>query len=205
MSSWAWTTCSPTPRRRWAIPLGYSPWNEEEEGETSQRIVRIHHDWANMPGTLITADDMALIEPDLLERDDFSLGERQGAWGQAEEIHQESRKNGSPRPGQTGAYMVSGKMGGNKSPWIVTELLEEHLAVMRWSERAGCEWPAAEPYAPLDFDEFIPGNETKVYRVCGEGINIELWLGEGRSHAPGYGDVFTNALIDWLLAQELVP
>ena len=196
------------PRRRWAIPLGYFPVERRGGGETSQRIVRVHHDWANMPGTLITADDMALMEPDLLERDDFSLGERQEVWGQAEEIHQESRENGSPRPGQTGACMVSGKMGGNKPHWIVTELLEGHLAVMRWSERAGCEWPAAEPYAALDFHEFIPGNETKVYRVgsgCGEGINVDLWLGEGSSHALGYGDVFTNALIDWLLAQELVP
>ncbi len=78
--------------------------------------------------------------------------------------------------------------------------------VRRWGERAGCEWPAApQPYATLDLDEFVPGAETEAYRLesgCADGINIELWMGEGSGHTPGYGDAFADALLDWLLAQE---
>ncbi len=83
-----------------------------------------------------------------------------------------------------------------------------------WGERAGCHWPEDEdgdalrpgqPYATLDLDEYVPGAETQAYRLesgCTDGISIELWVGEGGSHGPGYGDAFTDALLDWLLAQE---
>ena len=79
---------------------------------------------------------------------------------------------------------------------------------MRWSDRAGCEWPEhPQPYATLDLDQYVPGPETQAFRLesgCADGINIELWMGEGSSHSPGYGDAFANALVDWLLSQELV-
>ena len=78
--------------------------------------------------------------------------------------------------------------------------------VRRWGERAGCDGPIApEPYVTLDLDAYVPGAETRAYRLesgCADGISIELWAGEGSSHGPGYGDAFTDALLDWLLAQK---
>ena len=78
--------------------------------------------------------------------------------------------------------------------------------VMRWSQRAVCEWPEhPQPYATLDLDQYVAGSETQAFRLesgCADGINIELWVGEGSSHSPGYGDAFANALLGWLLSQE---
>ncbi len=78
--------------------------------------------------------------------------------------------------------------------------------VMRWGERAGCDWPEEpEPYAALDLDGYVPGAETQAYRLesgCDEGINVELWVGKGSGHTPGYGDAFLDALVEWLLAQK---
>lgn len=78
--------------------------------------------------------------------------------------------------------------------------------VTRWSRRASCEWPEdADPYATLDLDQYVPGPETHAYRLdpaCADGINIELWTGQGSSHAPGYGEAFADALVEWLLSQE---
>ena len=78
--------------------------------------------------------------------------------------------------------------------------------VMRWSQRAGCDWPAhAEAYASLDLDQYVPGAETGAFRLetgCTVGITIELWMGVGSGHAPGYGDAFVDALVGWLLSQE---
>ena len=78
--------------------------------------------------------------------------------------------------------------------------------VGRWAARAGCQWPEdPQPYASLDLDAFVPSAETQTYRLqsgCAEGITIELWSGEGSGHIPGYGAAFTDALLDWLLAQE---
>ena len=76
----------------------------------------------------------------------------------------------------------------------------------RWGKRAGCDWPEdPQPYTTLDLDAYVSGAETQAYRlesVCGDGISIEMWMGEGSSHGPGYGDAFTDALLDWLLAQQ---
>ena len=81
-----------------------------------------------------------------------------------------------------------------------------HDMVTRWSRRAGCDWPEnPRPYASLDLDQYVPGSETQAFRLesgCAEGVTIELWMGEGSSHAPGYGDTFVDALLDWLLSQE---
>ena len=78
--------------------------------------------------------------------------------------------------------------------------------VMRWSQRAGCDWPESpEPYATLDFDQYVPDSETRAFRLesgCAEGITIELWMGMGSCHLPGYGEPFVDALLDWLLSQE---
>ena len=78
--------------------------------------------------------------------------------------------------------------------------------VTRWSRRAGCHWPEdLRPYGTLDLDQYVPGSETQAFRLesgCAEGITIELWMGEGSSHAPDYGDAFVDALLDWLLSQE---
>ena len=78
--------------------------------------------------------------------------------------------------------------------------------VKRWSRRAGCEWPEdAQPHAALDLDQHVAGSETQVFRAeagCAEGIAVELWMGRGSSHSPGYGDAFVDALIDWLLSQD---
>ena len=76
----------------------------------------------------------------------------------------------------------------------------------RWSRRAGCEWPEQpQPYATLDLDRQVAGTETTAFRLesgCAEGVQIEIWMSVGSSHAPGYGDAFVDALIDWLLSQE---
>ena len=78
--------------------------------------------------------------------------------------------------------------------------------VARWSRRARCDWPEhPEPYATLDFDQYVQGPETQAFRLeadCAEGIAVELWMSVGSSHAPGYGDAFVDALVDWLLSQE---
>lgn len=76
----------------------------------------------------------------------------------------------------------------------------------RWSRRAGCKWPDnPQPYAALDFDREVLGSETQAFRLesgCAEGIDIELWMGVGSSHAPDYDDAFVDALLGWLLSQE---
>ena len=78
--------------------------------------------------------------------------------------------------------------------------------VTRWSDIAGCDWPEdPQPYATLDLDRYVAGPETQAFRLgagCAEGISIELWVGEGSSHAPGYGEAFMDALLGWLLSQE---
>ncbi len=78
--------------------------------------------------------------------------------------------------------------------------------VARWSRRAGCDWPEhPQPYATLDLDQHVPGPETQAFRAgpgCAGGIDIELWMGAGSGHSPGYGDAFVDALIGWLLSQE---
>ena len=78
--------------------------------------------------------------------------------------------------------------------------------VTRWSRRAGCDWPEhPQPYGTLDLDQYVPGSETHAYRLesgCAEGINIELWIGQGSNHAPGYTEAFTDALLNWLLSQD---
>ena len=81
-----------------------------------------------------------------------------------------------------------------------------HEMVTRWSERAGCQWPEdLWPYAELDLDRYVQSAETQAFRLesgCSEGINIELWVGEGSGHAPAYGETFLDALVEWLLSQE---
>lgn len=78
--------------------------------------------------------------------------------------------------------------------------------VARYSQIAGCTWPAdPQPYAALDFDQSVPGAETQAFRLqegCAEGITIELWSSEGSGHAPVVGNAFVDALLAWLLAQE---
>ena len=78
--------------------------------------------------------------------------------------------------------------------------------VARWSRLAGCDWPAdPQPYATLDLDQYAPGAETQMYRAesgCAEGIDVQLWKGEGSGHAPDYGDAFVDALLDWMLSQR---
>ena len=77
---------------------------------------------------------------------------------------------------------------------------------MRWSQRAGCDWPEhPQPYATLDLDQYVQGAETQAFRLeagCADGVTIELWTGAGSGHAPGYGDAFVDALVGWLLSQE---
>ena len=76
----------------------------------------------------------------------------------------------------------------------------------RWSRRAGCDWPEQpHPYATLDLDQHVAGAETRAFRLesgCADGVEIELWMSVGSSHAPGYADAFVYALVDWLLSQE---
>ena len=77
--------------------------------------------------------------------------------------------------------------------------------VTRWSQRAGCDWTEhPQAYASFDLDQFVTGPETQALRLdsgCAEGINIELWMGEGSGHSPNYGDAFVDALVGWFLAQ----
>ena len=100
----------------------------------------------------------------------------------------DSREGGQKSGGETGFYVGAEDM------------------ARRWSERAGCEWPDdVQPYASFDIDEFVPGVEAKAFRPesgCADGINVELWVGEGSGHAPGLGEAFVDALLGWLLAQR---
>lgn len=76
--------------------------------------------------------------------------------------------------------------------------------VKRWGDRAGCAWPDdPQPYATMDLDEAVGGAETQAYRLggCAEGVSVELWVGDGSGHSPGYGDAFADALLSWLLAR----
>ena len=95
----------------------------------------------------------------------------------------------------------SAKGDGEPAFYVGAPEMEHH-----WGNRAGCDWPKhREPYSSVDFDEYVPGAETHLFRLesgCAEGISIELWTGEGSGHAPGYGDAFVDALLEWLLAQE---
>lgn len=78
--------------------------------------------------------------------------------------------------------------------------------VMRWSERAGCGWPAGtSSYASLDLDQFAQGAETQAFRlepVCKQGIEIELWIAGGSGHSMAFTDTFIDALLEWLLSQK---
>lgn len=81
-----------------------------------------------------------------------------------------------------------------------------HDMVARWSRRAGCDWAEhPQPSAAVDLDKFVPGPETEVFRLasgCAEGIDIQLWMGVGSGHSPGYDGDFVGALLDWLLSQN---
>lgn len=75
----------------------------------------------------------------------------------------------------------------------------------RWGERAGCDTNSQKQGQNLDLDASIEGEETFTYRFtegCAEGINVELWSSGEGGHSPAYGDAFTDALLDWLLAQK---
>ncbi|MYC36214.1 MAG: hypothetical protein F4X66_04795 [Chloroflexi bacterium] len=75
----------------------------------------------------------------------------------------------------------------------------------RWGARAGCNVQSVAYGLGVDLDDDIEGPETLTYAFpvgCAEGITVELWAGQGSTHGPGYGDAFTDALLDWLLAQE---
>ena len=71
--------------------------------------------------------------------------------------------------------------------------------VTLWSRRAGCDWPQdPQPYAELDLDRYVPGEETKLFRPesdCPAGITIELWRTDHSGHAPGYGPAFVDVLL----------
>ena len=57
----------------------------------------------------------------------------------------------------------------------------------------------------VDLDAYIEGPETLTYAFpegCAEGITVEMWSSDKGGHTPGYGDAFTDALLEWLLAQE---
>ena len=76
--------------------------------------------------------------------------------------------------------------------------------VRRWGDRAGCEWPDdPQPYATMDLDEAVAGAETHAYRLdgCTDGVAVELWVGDGSGHSPGYGDAFADSLLAWLLSR----
>ena len=74
----------------------YRPWEVVETAEDVDTNIQIFHDWHNLVGVEMTPDAIHQMEPDLLRRDDFSLWEREQAWGEAEEVHQASRESGSP-------------------------------------------------------------------------------------------------------------
>ena len=75
----------------------------------------------------------------------------------------------------------------------------------RWGERAGCNVQSVAYGLGVDLDDDIEGPETLTYAFpegCAEGIIVEMWSSDKGGHTPGYGDAFTDALLEWLLAQE---
>ena len=77
--------------------------------------------------------------------------------------------------------------------------------VRRWGQRAGCNVQSVAYGLGVDLDDDIEGPETLTYAFpegCAEGITVELWSSDEGGHAPAYGDAFTDALLDWLLAQQ---
>ena len=75
----------------------------------------------------------------------------------------------------------------------------------RWGERAGCNVQSVAYGLGVDLDDDIEGPETLTYAFpegCAEGITVEMWSSDEGGHTPGYGDAFTDALLDWLLAQQ---
>ena len=75
----------------------------------------------------------------------------------------------------------------------------------RWGERAGCNVQSVAYGLGVDLDDNVEGPETLAYAFpegCAEGITVELWSSNEGGHTPGYGDVFVDALLDWLLSQE---
>ena len=77
--------------------------------------------------------------------------------------------------------------------------------VRRWGQRAGCNVQSVAYGLGVDLDAYIEGPETLTYAFpegCAEGITVEMWSSDEGGHTPGYGDAFTDALLEWLLAQE---
>ena len=86
--------------------------------------------------------------------------------------------------------------------------------VLRWGSGHG---DALEPAGRLRLARIPParchprsgpiraGPRLQAFRLesgCAEGTTLELWMGAGSSHSPGYGDTFVDALAGWLLSQE---
>ena len=77
--------------------------------------------------------------------------------------------------------------------------------VRRWGQRAGCNVQSVAYGLGVDLDDAIEGPETLTYAFpegCAEGITVEMWSSDEGGHTPGYGDAFTDALLEWLLAQK---
>ena len=75
----------------------------------------------------------------------------------------------------------------------------------RWGERAGCNVQSVAHGLGVDLDDGVEGLETLTFAFpegCAEGITVEMWSSDGGGHAPAYGDAFTDALLEWLLAQK---
>ena len=75
----------------------------------------------------------------------------------------------------------------------------------RWGERAGCNVQSVAYGLGVDLDDGVEGPETLTFAFpegCAEDITVEMWSSDGGGHAPAYGDAFTDALLEWLLAQK---
>ena len=101
-----------------------------------------------------------------------------------------------------GAGSGTGQRTGRRSPRARTR---RSAPQDRSRPLAGCDWSEhPQPYTPSIWTNICRDQELKHPPGAdyAEGINIELWMDEGSSYAPSYGDAFVDALVDWLLSQE---
>jgi len=89
-----------------------------------------------------------------------------------------------------------GNIGGNIYPSAVE-------SVEYWAGVAGCSLLPDTSAPPVDLESSIPGAETTITRYaddCGADGSGELWTLTGAGHSPNFNELFSQMLVEYLLA-----